>query len=102
MRLFKLVLLVASVAGAAHAEVPLIPREVLLGNPEKVNPQLSPDGKRIAWIAPDQKNVLQGWVKTVGGNDDKVVTADKKRGIRMYQWAYDNKTLLYMQDLDGD
>jgi dipeptidyl aminopeptidase/acylaminoacyl peptidase len=67
-----------------------------------VNPQLSPDGKKIAWIAPDQKNVLQVWVKTVGGTDDKVVTADKKRGIRSYMWAYDGKTLLYNQDLDGD
>ena len=49
---------------------PLIPREVLFGNPEKVNPQISPDGKRLAWIAPDDKNVLQVWVKTVGGSDE--------------------------------
>ncbi|MBL9127070.1 MAG: hypothetical protein JNL97_05465, partial [Verrucomicrobiales bacterium] len=32
---------------------PLIPREVLFGNPERTNPQLSPDGKRLAWVAPD-------------------------------------------------
>src|SRR5204863_5290822 len=81
---------------------PLIPREVLFGNPEKVNPQLSPDGKRLAWIAPDKKNVLQVWVKSVGKDDDKIVTADKKRGIRRYHWAEDNETLLYLQDADGD
>ena len=33
---------------------------------------------------------------------DKVVTADKKRGIRQYFWAEDDRTLLYMQDTDGD
>ena len=81
---------------------PLIPREVLFGNPEKVSPQISPDGKRLAWIAPDAKNVLQVWVKTIGGTDDKVVTADKKRGIRRFFWAEDNKTIIYLQDTDGD
>jgi dipeptidyl aminopeptidase/acylaminoacyl peptidase len=81
---------------------PLIPRDVLFGNPERANPQLSPDGKRLAWLAPDKKNVLQVWVKTIGKDDDKVVTADKKRGIRNYFWAPDNKTLLYIQDNDGD
>lgn len=66
---------------------PLIARDVLFGNPEKIAPQLSPDGSRFAWIAPDKKNVLQVWIKTVGKDDDKVVTADKKRGIRRYFWA---------------
>ena len=56
---------------------------MLFGNPERTSPRLSPDGKRLAWIAPDQKNVLQVWVKTIGQDDDKIVTADKKRGIRI-------------------
>ncbi len=30
----------------------LIPRRVLFGNPERVLPQISPDGTRLAWIAP--------------------------------------------------
>jgi hypothetical protein len=38
----------------------------------------------------------------VGGSDDKVVTADKKRGIRRYFWAEDDKTLIYLQDAEGD
>jgi dipeptidyl aminopeptidase/acylaminoacyl peptidase len=75
---------------------------VLFGNPERATPQISPDGKRLAWLAPDKKNVLQVWVKTIGKDDDKIITADKKRGIRRYLWAHDNKTLLYMQDQDGD
>lgn len=81
---------------------PLISRDILFGNPERAQPRLSPDGQRLAWIAPDKKNVLQVWVKTVGKDDDKMVTADKKRGIRLYFWAEDNKTLLYQQDNDGD
>src|SRR5262245_32060923 len=87
------------IAAPLLAELPpLIPRDVLFGNPEKAAPQLSPDGKRMAWLAPDKKNVLQVWVKTIGKDDDKIVTADKKRGIRQYFWAPDNRTLLYLQD----
>lgn len=87
----------------ARAELPpLIPRDVLFGNPERSRPRLSPDGQRLAWLAPDPKNVLQVWVKTIGGSDDKMVTADKKRGIRTFQWAPDNRTLLFQQDNDGD
>jgi dipeptidyl aminopeptidase/acylaminoacyl peptidase len=81
---------------------PLIPRDLLFGNPERTGPAISPDGKRLGWLAPDTNNVLQVWVKTIGKDDDKIVTADKKRGIRQYFWAKDNRTLIYLQDSDGD
>jgi dipeptidyl aminopeptidase/acylaminoacyl peptidase len=88
---------------AAQGELPpLISRDILFGNPERTFPALSPDGKRLAWLAPDTNNVLQVWVKTVGKDDDKIITADKKRGIRQYFWAKDNRKLLYLQDSDGD
>ncbi|HTU92427.1 MAG TPA: S9 family peptidase [Gemmataceae bacterium] len=80
----------------------LIPRKVLFGNPERANPQLSPDGKMLAYLAPDKKNVLQVFVRTVGKNDDRQLTEDKKRGIRTYFWTYDADHLLYLQDTDGD
>ncbi|MBC7879979.1 MAG: S9 family peptidase [Anaerolineae bacterium] len=87
----------------ARAELPpLIPRDVLFGNPERTRPRISPDGKHLAWLAPDNKNVLQVWVKTIGKNDEHVVTSDKKRGIGQYAWAENNHTLLYLQDNDGD
>jgi hypothetical protein len=81
---------------------PLISRDILFGNPERTSPALSPDGTRLAWLAPDTNNVLQVWVKTVGKDDDKIITADKRRGIRQYFWAKNNRTLLYLQDSDGD
>jgi dipeptidyl aminopeptidase/acylaminoacyl peptidase len=81
---------------------PLIPRKVLFGNPTKAAPQIAPDGKHLAFLAPDDKDVLQVWVQTVGKDDAKKVTADKKRGIRVYQWTYAPDTLLYLQDHEGD
>lgn len=86
---------------SAHDAPPLIPREVLFGNPEKTSPQIAPDGTRLAYLAPDE-GVLNVWVRTVGSTDDHVVTRDRKRGIRMYFWAFDSQQLLYIQDTDGD
>jgi dipeptidyl aminopeptidase/acylaminoacyl peptidase len=82
--------------------VPLIPRSVFFGNPEKAAARISPDGKRLSYLAPVD-GVLNIWV---GPADDvasaKAVTADKKRGIRSYFWAYTSQHILYTQDADGD
>jgi dipeptidyl aminopeptidase/acylaminoacyl peptidase len=86
--------------------VDLIPRKVLFGNPERVSPHISPDGTRLAWIAPHE-GVLNVWVAPVGtsGVDwdaATVVTDDTDRGIRMFAWAKDGRHLLYIQDTGGD
>lgn len=79
----------------------LIPREVLFGNPKKNNPQISPDGKKLAYLAA-VNNVLNVWVKTIGADDDKPVTKDTDRGIHYYFWAENNKYILYLQDIAGN
>jgi dipeptidyl aminopeptidase/acylaminoacyl peptidase len=81
--------------------VPLIPLEVLFGNPEKMSPQISPDGSRMAYIAPDE-GVLNVWVGTTGQDDYRPVTKDRDRGVRFFLWAHDNRHLLYIQDQGGD
>lgn len=81
--------------------LPMIPRELLFGNPERTQPRLSPDGERLAYLAPEN-DVLNVWVGAVGGEEFGPVTEDRKRGIRMYFWAEDNRHIVYLQDLDGD
>jgi len=85
----------------AQTATPLIPRSVLFGNPERASPQISPDGRMLAYLAPDQ-DVLNIWVRTLGKSDDRVVTNDRKRGIRNLVWQFDSKTILYLQDQNGD
>ena len=88
---------------AALAEAPtLIPREVLFGNPTKASPRLSPDGTKLAYLAPSKEGVLNVWVKTLGKDDDAMVTRDTHRGIRIHFWAEDGRHLLYLQDAGGD
>ncbi|HVK83836.1 MAG TPA: S9 family peptidase [Kofleriaceae bacterium] len=80
----------------------LIPRSVLLGNPERVGVQLSPDGTQLSWIAP-LDGVMNIWVAPVGKLDQaKAITHETVRPIRSYQWAFTNKHVLYPQDTAGD
>jgi dipeptidyl aminopeptidase/acylaminoacyl peptidase len=74
---------------------------VLFGNPVKTSPQISPDGKMMAYLAP-VNNVLNVWVGTIGLEDDRVVTKDKDRGIRIYFWAKDSQHIMYLQDVGGN
>lgn len=90
----------ASAAGRAPSS--LIPRAILFGNPERANPQISPDGSRIAYLAP-RDGVMNLWVAPAGDiAAAKPVTKDRGRGIQTYFWAYNNRHLLYLQDSDGD
>jgi dipeptidyl aminopeptidase/acylaminoacyl peptidase len=84
----------------------LIPRRVLFGNPERVSPRISPDGTRLAWIAPHD-GVLNVWIAPAGSDGvdwdrARVVTDDTDRGIRMFAWAHDGRHVLYRQDNGGD
>jgi dipeptidyl aminopeptidase/acylaminoacyl peptidase len=85
----------------AKKQSELIPREIIFGNPVKASPEISPDGTRMAYLAPVD-NVLNVWVKTIGQEDDKPVTKDTDRGIRIYFWAQDNKHIMYLQDVGGN
>jgi dipeptidyl aminopeptidase/acylaminoacyl peptidase len=95
---------VASATIAAHAAGPpaLIPRAVLFRNAPRDDPQFSPDGSRVSWLAPDAQGVQNVWVQSVGGDSAKPVTHETHRPIRDYRWAADSRHLLYLQDGDGD
>jgi dipeptidyl aminopeptidase/acylaminoacyl peptidase len=84
------------------AAAELIPRKTLFGNPDRVAARLSPDGARLAFLAPSD-GVLNVWV---GPADDvsaaRCVTEDRVRGIRDYFWAYDARHVVYVQDTGGD
>ncbi|MBI4865453.1 MAG: S9 family peptidase [Candidatus Wallbacteria bacterium] len=80
-------------------EVGLIPRKLLLGNPTRTAPRLSPDGKRLAYVAPEE-GVLNLWL--LDGETPEAVTHDRGRGVQTYFWGLDSRHLLYMQDTHGD
>ena len=84
------------------AEIPLIPREILFGNPDRAAVRLSPDGARLSFLAPVE-GVLNVWVGPAGDPAAaRPVTRDTSRGIRFYAWAYTSEHVLYLQDKGGD
>ncbi len=99
---YALVMLALLLAGCS-AQVPaLIPRQIFFDNPERADPQISPDARHLAFLAPDTNNVLQVWIGGLRGQDPRQLTHETKRGLRYYTWAYYNRHLLYAQDTNGD
>jgi len=92
-----------STAPPATALPDLIDVEDLLADPRFGNPSISPDGTRIAYLAPHGGR-RQVWVR--GVDDDHAdavrVTDDARRGITSYHWTDDPRWLLYEQDVDGN
>ncbi|WBY17854.1 S9 family peptidase [Erythrobacteraceae bacterium WH01K] len=81
---------------------PLIPRDVLFGNPTRAGGQISPDGQWLGWLAP-QDGVLNVWIAPADDPDDaRVLTKATDRPIRQYFFAPDSRSILYVQDKGGD
>ncbi len=85
-----------------NASSDLIPRSVLFGNPERTSAKISPDGTKLAFLAPVD-GVLNVWA---GPSSDlskaKPVTSDKKRPVRRFGWAATNQHIIFSQDSGGD
>ena len=80
---------------------PIIPREILFGNPLNVAPRISPDGTQLAFLAP-LDGVLNIWVGSLDDKDFTPLTNDTDRGIRSCSWSLDGRYLIYVQDINGD
>jgi dipeptidyl aminopeptidase/acylaminoacyl peptidase len=81
----------------------LIDIEEFFGDPEFAVASISPDGTRIAYLAPHRgrRNVFVRGIDE--SHDDAVpVTQDTRRGITTYHWTDDPRYLLYLQDTDGN
>src|SRR5436190_9012243 len=86
-----------------YAKLPaLIPREVLFGNPERADPQISPDGSQLSWLAPDKNGVLNVWVSAIDRANLQPATNETDYPIHYYRWAADGKHILYLHDNNGN
>lgn len=87
---------------AAPAEVPLIARAALFGNPSRTSGQISPDGRWLGYVAP-RDGVLNVWVAPRDQPDDaRPITNDRNRGIRGFSFAFTGNHIVYAQDVGGD
>jgi dipeptidyl aminopeptidase/acylaminoacyl peptidase len=91
------------VATAAEVSAPpLIERSKLCGNPSRIAGRVSPDGKWLSWIAPEE-GVLNIWLAPRSDlTKAHAVTSEKTRPIREYFWAPDSRSILFINDQGGD
>lgn len=83
-------------------DVELIPREALLGNPERFRGRISPDGSMVSFLAPVE-GVQNVWVAPIEDIDSaRAITSDTLRGISLYHWAEDDEHIVYLQDQGGN
>lgn len=80
--------------------VRLIPLEDFFRNPDKASFKLSPDGERLAFMAPWQ-NRMNVFVKKIGEDEAQRITDATERDIAGYGWA-NNERIVYVQDKGGD
>ena len=80
----------------------LIDREVIFGNADRKSVRLSPDGSKLAYLAP-KDGVMNVWVAPADDLDAaEAVTNNTGRGIPFYRWAYTNNHILFGKDKGGD
>ncbi len=102
MRRFCFCALFLTFCSAQAALPPLIPREILFGNPARTDPKVSPDGSQLSWLAPDKSNTLNVWTSALDGTHAHCVTNETGDPIEWYTWAGDGKHVLYLHDNAGD
>jgi hypothetical protein len=90
-------------AFAASGLPPILDRELIFGNPEIAAPELSPDGKYLAFLKPwkDTRNVYVKGVDEPFGAA-RLLTTEAKRPIAGFFWTRDSKYILFVKDNDGD
>lgn len=94
--------LAAMTTASAQPAVPLIERAKLFGNPTRAQGRLSPDGKWLSWLAPDQ-GVLNVWVAPADNpSAARVLTRERTRPIRQHFWSPDSSMIMFINDAGGD
>ncbi|MEU0990317.1 S9 family peptidase [Streptomyces sp. NPDC005953] len=87
---------------ARSHHIPQLDVEELFSSPARIGASISPDGTRIAYLAPwrDRLNV---WVQSLDSDAQaRCVTADGNRSVLTYHWTANPRWLLYEQDGDGN
>src|SRR5438128_1800853 len=96
----KCALFVLLVGGIVQSRATEIPARDFFRTSEKVDFQLSDDGKTIAFLAPYEHR-LNVFVQPRGAAEAKRITSETDRSIAAYTWK-GNDRVLFLKDFGGD
>ncbi|KAI6187832.1 Dipeptidyl peptidase family member 6 [Aphelenchoides besseyi] len=80
----------------------LISRETFFDDPKYSMVTISPDGKQIAFLAPNEFGISNVYVKCITCKETRPATFEMKRHISGYYWTGVPNVIIYSQDSDGD
>lgn len=88
----------APLAGGPVSAPPLIRRSLFFGTPARSRARISPDGKRMAFIAErdGSPNVFVAPIDDLA--QAKPVTDVKGEGLRNFLWAFTNRHIVFLQE----
>ena len=97
------IFLVVLFLGGCTVDIPKIPLEDFFKNPEKSSFQLSPNGKKIAYMKPweDGNRMMNVYIRDIDSEDEKRITNASNRSLYGYFWLNDDR-IAYIQDKGGD
>jgi dipeptidyl aminopeptidase/acylaminoacyl peptidase len=103
IRFFCYIALFLPAPALAPTPPPRVPLKEFFDNAKYSSAQISPDGKRLAFLAPAD-NRLNLWVCDTGApmNTAHLITHEKMRGIYSFVWSRDGRWILYSHDSNGD
>ena len=103
---WRWIFLAGILAGCGKGPVdknPLIDRELFFGNPALASPQVSPDGRWVAFLR-ERNGILNlhlvGWGESL--DQARALTDEKERPPAGFTWTRDSRSLLVSQDSGGD
>jgi dipeptidyl aminopeptidase/acylaminoacyl peptidase len=86
----------ASSAATPSSQLPLIPRDVFFPPPDRMQSlQLSPDGRSLAYLAPDPAEVLQLWISAADGSAPRSCPPLASPGASLPFWATDGRSVIH-------
>lgn len=80
----------------------LIPRDILLGKPDRFCVRMSKDGSKLSYLARNGNKVKLVITSLKDKKNIKEFDVKESVGMFNYKWAYTNKHILIYQDNDGD
>jgi dipeptidyl aminopeptidase/acylaminoacyl peptidase len=83
------------------SDQPRIPRRILFGNPARMAPRISPDGKFLAWLEP-RDGVINLWAAAVGDLGSARPLTNSPRPLSDFGWTHDGRHLLFIDDTNGN
>lgn len=102
--MYRIISIVMFFFASVMAEVPLIPRTVLFDNPQRAQVSLSPQGTYIAYCAP-YNGVMNIYIQrrdSYKGFQEARVLTHEKEAVRSYFWSFDETTVFFARDNNGD